>query len=114
MAEITSASQEQSSGIMQVNRTITQMDQVTQQNAALVGEASAAAETLKGQADRLAHAVAVFRLGDDRQGARPLAARTALAGHASPHAALPAQPSGGLATPPARPAPSPDEDWKEF
>ncbi|MBL0140570.1 MAG: HAMP domain-containing protein [Betaproteobacteria bacterium] len=66
MTDITAASQEQSSGIMQVNRAITQMDQVTQQNAALVQEASAAAESLKGQSSRLSQAVAVFRLGDDR------------------------------------------------
>ena len=68
MAEITAASQEQSSGIEQVNQAITQMDQVTQQNAALVGEASAAAESLKEQSGRLAQAVAVFRVGDNEQG----------------------------------------------
>ena len=67
MADIAAASQEQGSGIEQVNRAITQMDQVTQQNAALVGEASAAAESLKEQSGRLAQAVAVFRVGDNEQ-----------------------------------------------
>ncbi|MGP1679548.1 MAG: methyl-accepting chemotaxis protein, partial [Burkholderiales bacterium] len=61
--EITAASQEQSSGIEQVNQSITQMDQVTQQNAALVQQASAAAESMQEQAGNLAQAVAVFNLG---------------------------------------------------
>jgi len=62
MAEITAASVEQSSGIEQVNQAITQMDEVTQQNAALVEEAAAAAESLEEQARGLADAVAVFRV----------------------------------------------------
>jgi methyl-accepting chemotaxis protein len=62
MAEITAASQEQSLGIEQVNQTITQMDEVTQQNAALVEEASAAARSLEEQAGGLARSVAQFRL----------------------------------------------------
>ena len=56
------ASQEQSAGIEQVNQAITQMDDVTQQNAALVEEAAAAAESLQDQAAKLAEAVSVFRL----------------------------------------------------
>lgn len=63
MAEITAASLEQSSGIEQVNQAITQMDEVTQQNAALVEQAAAAAESLEEQAQVLAQACAVFRLG---------------------------------------------------
>jgi methyl-accepting chemotaxis protein len=62
IAGITTASQEQSAGIEQVNLAITQMDQVTQQNAALVEEASAAAGSLKQQAQGLVQAVEVFRL----------------------------------------------------
>jgi methyl-accepting chemotaxis protein len=62
MAEITAASQEQSSGIEQVNTAITQMDQTTQQNAALVEEAAAAAESMQEQAENLTQAVSVFRL----------------------------------------------------
>ncbi len=64
MGEIASASNEQSTGIDQVNLAITQMDQVTQQNAALVEQAAAAADSLREQADRLADTVAVFRTGD--------------------------------------------------
>ncbi|MCB1890222.1 MAG: PAS domain S-box protein [Rhodocyclaceae bacterium] len=65
MSEIASASVEQSAGIEQVNIAITQMDEVTQQNAALVEEAAAAAESLEEQARALAQTVAVFRLGMD-------------------------------------------------
>lgn len=69
MSEITHASQEQRVGIDQVNEAIAQMDQVTQQNAALVEEAAAAAASMQEQAARLAHAAAGFRLG--MQGGTP-------------------------------------------
>jgi len=62
MSEITLATQEQSSGIDQINQAIGQMDQVTQQNAALVEEAAAAAASLQDQAGKLAGVVSVFRL----------------------------------------------------
>ena len=65
MAEIAAASEEQSSGIEQVNTAVTQMDEMTQQNAALVEEAAAAAESMREQADMLADAVAVFRLNTE-------------------------------------------------
>ncbi|MGW1442843.1 methyl-accepting chemotaxis protein [Serratia rhizosphaerae] len=64
MGEITSASDEQSRGIEQVTQAVTQMDQVTQQNAALVVEAASAASGLEEQAIALADAVSVFRLAD--------------------------------------------------
>jgi len=62
MSEITSASVEQSAGIEQVNTAIVQMDQVTQQNAALVEEAAAAAESMQDQAAKLSEVVSVFKL----------------------------------------------------
>lgn len=68
MAEITAASQEQSAGIEQVNQAITQMDQVTQQNAALVEEAAAAADSLQEQAAALSEVVSVFRVAGMRAG----------------------------------------------
>ncbi|OOW88624.1 chemotaxis protein [Xanthomonas campestris pv. vitistrifoliae] len=61
MGEISAASQEQSAGIEQVNQTVTQMDETTQQNAALVEEATAAARSLEEQAIGLTEAVAVFK-----------------------------------------------------
>jgi methyl-accepting chemotaxis protein len=60
-AEITQASREQASGIQQVNQAMTQMDGVTQQNAALVEQVSAASVSLQEQALALTQAVAVFR-----------------------------------------------------
>ena len=63
MGEISAASTEQSTGVAQVGEAVTQMDQATQQNAALVEESAAAAESLKGQAQQLVQAVAVFKLG---------------------------------------------------
>jgi methyl-accepting chemotaxis protein len=60
MGEITTASNEQSAGIDQINQAISQMDQVTQQNAALVEEATAASESLLSQAGGLSQTVSVF------------------------------------------------------
>jgi len=64
MADITAASLEQSSGIEQVNRAIGEMDDTTQHNAALVEQASAAAQAMQDQAAELARAVRLFRLGE--------------------------------------------------
>jgi methyl-accepting chemotaxis protein len=66
MAEITSAGKEQSAGIEQVNEAIAQMDAVTQQNAALVEEATAASQSMQEQAAGLAQLVSVFKLSADR------------------------------------------------
>jgi len=65
MAEITAASQEQSKGIEHVNGVVGTMDETTQQNAALVEEASAAAQAMQDQAAELARAVRLFRIGDE-------------------------------------------------
>ncbi|SOE64506.1 methyl-accepting chemotaxis sensory transducer with TarH sensor [Caballeronia arationis] len=74
MGEIAAASEEQSSGIDQVARAVTQMDEVTQQNAALVEEAAAAAQSLEDQAGALRTAVATFQLNDEASsGASPVA-----------------------------------------
>jgi methyl-accepting chemotaxis protein len=62
VGEITAAASEQSSGIGEVNGAVTQLDRMTQQNAALVEESAAAAESLKEQAQRLAGVVSTFRL----------------------------------------------------
>ena len=62
MGEIAAASNEQSSGIEQVNKAVTLMDEATQQNAALVEQAAAAAESLEEQAQALNAAIAAFRL----------------------------------------------------
>ena len=77
MSEIAAASTEQSTGIEQVNTAVAQMDQVTQQNAALVEQATAAAQAMADQAASLKAAVAMFRLdgGQRATDATPLPAR---------------------------------------
>ncbi|WP_310312910.1 methyl-accepting chemotaxis protein [Paraburkholderia terricola] len=74
MGEIAAASEEQSGGISQVGRAVTQMDEVTQQNAALVEQAAAAAASLQDQAGRLRDTVSAFRVnGADAVAERPAA-----------------------------------------
>ncbi|HAX22248.1 MAG TPA: hypothetical protein DCY64_18445, partial [Hydrogenophaga sp.] len=68
IGEITAASGEQSSGIGQVNTAVNQLDQMTQQNAALVEESSAAAGSLKDQAQRLTQAVQIFKVDHGSRG----------------------------------------------
>jgi methyl-accepting chemotaxis protein len=83
MAEIAAASNEQSDGIEQVNRAIIQMDEVTQQNAALVEQAAAAAESMQEQAGTLMEAVSIFKLETGKGGMRTTAAKNPLA-HRAP------------------------------
>ncbi|MBP2857406.1 Tar ligand binding domain-containing protein [Dickeya oryzae] len=80
MGEIASASDEQSRGIGQVNQAVLEMEGTTQQNAALVQEASAAASSLESQAERLTQAVAVFKVSHRRD-------------HEPAHASLPSRPT---------------------
>ena len=76
VGEIAAASREQSSGIQQVNTAVMHMEQVVQQNASLVEEASAAAESMKAQADTLLQMVERFKLGDVRTGSAALGPET--------------------------------------
>ncbi|EJL80858.1 methyl-accepting chemotaxis protein [Herbaspirillum sp. CF444] len=74
VGEISSASEEQSDGIEQINLAITQMDEVTQKNAALVEEAAAAAQSMQHQAGTLLEVVSIFKLGAEQSAsARQLA-----------------------------------------
>lgn len=63
MSEIAAASSEQATGIQEVNNAVVQMDEMTQQNAALVEEAAAAADSMRQQSGQLAQRVAVFKVG---------------------------------------------------
>lgn len=82
IGEIASASKEQSEGVQEVNRAVTQIDQITQQNAALVEEATAAAKSLEDQAGSLVRAVSIFKLANGREGAgRRQTARSQTGGH---------------------------------
>ena len=100
--EISSASHEQSAGIQQINEAVTQMDGVTQQNAALVEQAAAASQSLQEQAGRLTEAVAVFRL-DAHAGNTARAASVV----ASPSPRLPAAKPALARQPAAAAAPVP-------
>ncbi|CAN5889385.1 methyl-accepting chemotaxis protein [soil metagenome] len=128
MAEIMTASQEQSAGIGQVNQAISQMDQVTQQNAALVEEAAAAAESLQQQAASLAQVVGVFKLDgmhnqDSGIGATgTTTVRKSLPLQVTKRAPLritPARPKALPGRTPTRPAttavaPAASDGWEEF
>ena len=109
VGEISSASQEQSQGVAQVGEAVTQMDQTTQQNAALVEQSAAAADSLKTQALALVEAVAVFKLSNEGMGARSNANAPAPSPVKRPAPAQyrPAVKSKISAAPAPRPSPSP-------
>ena len=112
MAEISAASLEQSSGIEQVNKAIIQMDDVTQQNAAVVEEA-AAAESLEEQANVLFDAVSVFKLLDITAGnKRAVAEKPALMPLVSAEVAAIRRQEPKRVT--AKSGKDGDGDWKEF
>ncbi|WP_108446269.1 methyl-accepting chemotaxis protein [Halomonas denitrificans] len=108
MDEISAASQEQSDGIEQVSQAVGQMDQVTQQNASLVQEASAAAASLEEQADRLERAVAVFKLAEGERVTAPAKPAPRVEAPAADH-----RPSTPTTRRPARQAAA-EEEWEEF
>jgi methyl-accepting chemotaxis protein len=118
--DITNASREQSSGIEQVTQAVSQMDEVTQQNAALVEEAAAAAESLEEQAQGLVQSVGMFKLaegpaspttrGSNLPGPVLRDATPKQLGNTRPVAAKPAKPKQ---IPPPHLADD-DEEWAEF
>jgi len=117
MSEITAASVEQSQGIEQVNTAITQMDEVTQQNAALVEEAAAAAESLEEQAQNLSASVATFKV--DNNATQVVAARASTVVHQVEHKAITARKAGtskSTTVAKSRPKAKSGEDgeWQEF
>ncbi|MBV7455643.1 HAMP domain-containing protein [Acidovorax sp. sif1233] len=142
IGEITASSTEQRDGIAQVNQAVTHLDQMTQQNAALVEESTAAAASMRDQAQRLAEVVSVFNVGAvavrapaaprpaPAAASRPAAAKVAATHHprvagAKPAVARPPAPAPARLAPPAapaaRPAPPPaaasrggDDDWESF
>ena len=113
MSEIASASIEQTMGIEQINAAISQMDEVTQQNAALVEEAAAAAGAMQEQAAMLSEVVSVFKIGEHAVAATTGAAlRTPAAAPRRPTARLAgAAPAAARQTAPAK---TEAEDWETF
>ncbi|MBB5370876.1 MULTISPECIES: methyl-accepting chemotaxis protein [unclassified Janthinobacterium] len=130
MSEIASASQEQSAGIAQVNLSIIEMDGMTQQNASLVEEAAAAAQSLQDQAAELAHVVSIFKLveGEEKPAAYvPVQAEPKAAPVIARKPAAALRPVKSLArkteeSAPVAPAPAPkraaattsNDEWEEF
>jgi methyl-accepting chemotaxis protein len=110
MSEITAASQEQTAGIEQINVAISQMDHVTQQNASLVEEAAAAAESMQDQAAKLARVVAVFRL----DAAAPVAAGPAAPGVKAAPAVRPGARLAAPARQATRQPASVEAEWETF
>ena len=102
MGEIAAASTEQSRGIEQVNQAITQMDEVTQQNAALVEEAAAASKSLEDQGRQLNDAISFFRL--DASAVSPVTDGRASAAHRPASRPQPARPITRKVAAPTRPA----------
>nr|WP_315203554.1 methyl-accepting chemotaxis protein [uncultured Albidiferax sp.] len=119
IGEVSAASSEQSMGVAQVGEAITQMDQVTQQNAALVEESAAAATSLNTQAEQLRLAVAVFKLGTATGAVATSAqASTHIPERRGPHRAKnvvrPAFGGSKLAAPAPRVAATGTDDWSSF
>ena len=116
VSDITAASAEQSTGIVQISEAVLQMDQVTQQNAALVEEAAAASSAMQDQAMTLSQAVNVFQLSDSER--MSAAAPQAAAPAAMPARTVPAKRQSApkqLARASSRtPSSSASDDWSEF
>jgi methyl-accepting chemotaxis protein len=124
MGSIAEASAEQSRGVQQVNKTVTEMDRVVQQNAAAVQESSSAAAGMRAQAEQLVRAVGTFRLTIDERidGARIAEAAAGAARKPRAPAAVPRENALGVARTTARAAPAPvaaaaagaGDEWEEF
>nr|WP_315394416.1 methyl-accepting chemotaxis protein [uncultured Duganella sp.] len=123
MSEIANASQEQSAGIEQVNLSIIEMDSMTQQNAALVEESAAAAQSLQDQASELSRVVSIFKLveGEERVAApvftpAPKAVVKPITAARAPVKKLAAKPAAAIAKP-KKVANGPSaggDEWEEF
>jgi len=119
MGEITSATHEQTIGIEQINLAITQMDEVTQQNAALVEEAAAASQSMQQQAGELAHVVGFFKTGHSAAVPKLAAVRSNKpAARSVPmapaRATLPRPARKVAATATAASSRTADSEWEEF
>ena len=108
VTEIAASAQEQAAGLDQINTAINQMDQVTQQNAAMVEESTAASHALSRETEELSSLVGRFQLGERQAAAAPAAARRA---PPRPVAQLRTAGRGGAALREAAPA---EDDWQAF
>jgi methyl-accepting chemotaxis protein len=119
VGNIASSAQEQATGLGQVNSAVNQMDQVTQQNAAMVEEATAASHALAAEAEELSRLVSQFRVSEfaapvvARPVSRPAPRQAPRPDKAKP-AAAPAAPAGKFVALPNAAATAESEDWNEF
>ncbi|KKI11933.1 chemotaxis protein, partial [Comamonas thiooxydans] len=121
IGEITASSTEQRDGINQVNQAVSNLDQMTQQNAALVEESSAAALSMQEQARRLAEVVSVFKLGRNAEAfttvsavlPKPLATIKAFNPTALPAVAVP-RPVASRSKEQSLASTAKDDSWEQF
>lgn len=120
ITEIAASAEEQASGLSQVNIAVTQMDQVTQQNAAMVEEATAASHSLAGESAELARLIGRFQLGAAHGGShyagnvQPLKAKTKSAPAAAPRPAQRASGSGSPVAAMRAKVANAVDSWEEF
>ena len=117
MARISAASAQQSAGIEEINQAIGEMDTMTQQNAALVEQAAAAAEGMQVQAQQLSEAISAFRLSDQAPAGAVKPALTAAARPVALKPAVKSKPKLRVAAPAAKRAaasPKGEDQWEEF
>ena len=118
VTDIAGSAQEQATGLAEVNSAVSQMDQVTQQNAAMVEESTAASHSLAAEADELARLVNQFKIGDVPASAPAAHARPApakpKAARPAPKPAAPAPRASMPAPAPMQPQPAGADDWDEF
>ncbi|GEA11946.1 methyl-accepting chemotaxis protein [Alteromonas sp. KUL49] len=113
MSEIAAASAEQSTGIQEVNNAVVQMDEMTQQNAALVEQAAAAADSMRQQSGQLAQRVSLFNVGatESNFSAAPITAPVAIKAESAGEILNGRRPKSVKALSPAAPD---DAEWEAF
>jgi methyl-accepting chemotaxis protein len=112
VTEIAASAQEQATGLHQVNTAVNQMDQMTQQNAAMVEESTAASHSLAQEAEKLTSLVGQFRTGQEMAGAPRRAAPSPKARQAPPRTAARPVTRGNTAL--AQQPQAVEESWEEF
>ncbi len=113
-AEIAAVAKEQNQGIDQVNLAVSQLDSVTQENAALVEETAASSQHLSHQADQLADMVAFFKVGKQHQRQAPAAAPAPVSKPVPAKPTVASRPVAAPAAPAKAAAIGDDSDWNEF
>lgn len=113
VAEIATSAREQSSGLNEINVAVNELDHVTQQNAAMFEETTAASHALTSEADALSAAVAIFRLGDEPIGTKAMPTEATRSTPAAARASAPMA-SGNAALAVETPTLDPQTGWEEF